>query len=123
MSDSMQRTSSSKNEVANWIGNEVGIDLTAAGGSITITPPGNFRLMRIACHFDAGVAPIVTIDQDNAVGPNYDHNIRTVTLPADSEYYTFIGGQGYEYRRGDSITISFSAVATTVYVSWVMEQI
>ena len=123
MAESMQRTSSSKNEVANWVGNEEGIDLTAAGGSITITPPGNFRLMRIAAHFDAGVAPIVTVDQDSAAGPNYDHNIRTVTLPAASEYYTLIGGQGYEYRQGDSIVITFSAVAAIVYVSWEMEQI
>ena len=123
MSDTMQRTSSSKNEVAVWEGNEVGIDLTAAGGVVTITPPGNFRLMRIACHFDAGVAPIVTIDQVNQAGALWNQNIRTVTLPAASEYYTLIGGQGYEYRLGDSITITFSAVAATVYVSWETEQI
>ena len=119
----MQRTSSSKSEVATWDGNEVGIDLTAAGGSVRIAPPGDFRLLRIACHFDVGVAPTVTIDQDNHAGADYDHNIRTVTLPAGSEYYTFIGGQGYEYPMGDAIVIGFTAVAATVYVSWTMEQI
>ena len=119
----MQRTSSSKNEVATWDGNEVGIDLTAAGGQVRIVPPGDFRLMRIACHFDDPVAPVVTIDQDNQAGPDWDHNIRTVTLPAGSQNYTFIGGQGYEYPQGDAIVVAFTAVATTVWVSWVMEQI
>ena len=123
MTDAMQRTSSSKNEVATWEGNEAGIDLTAAGGSVRIEPPGDFRLLRLACHFDAGVAPTVTIDQDNHAGALWDQNIRTVVLPAGSDYYTFVGGQGYEYPLGDAIVISFTAVAAIVYVSWVMEQI
>jgi len=119
----MQRTSSSKNEVALWESIEAGIDLTAAGGVVTITPPGDFRLLRIACHFDAGVAPTITIDQVNPAGALWNQNIRTITIPAGSQYYTLIGGQGYEYRSGDSITITFTAVAAIVYVSWTMEQI
>lgn len=119
----MHKTSSSKSEHAAWQEDEAAVDVSA-GATVTITVPGKFRLMRIAIRFSAGVAPTITIDRDNREsGSNWDQNIRTVTLPAGSTDYTFIGGQGYEYPSGDSIAVTISAVAAIAYVSWSMEQL
>lgn len=117
----MQRTSSSTSEVATWSGNEAALNL-AAGATFTITPPGSFRLLRIAIHFDAAVAPTVTIDQDNPAGALWDQNILTFTPPGAINDLTFIGGSGYEYESGNAIAVIFTAVAANAYISWAMEQ-
>jgi len=121
----MQRTSSSKNEVASWEGDEEELDCTA-GATFTITPPGDFRLLRIALNFDGAVAPTITIHQDNDAGANWDQVIRNVPIAAPAAGntdYTFIGGQGFEYTQGDAIVVTISAVAANVHASWKMEQI
>jgi hypothetical protein len=120
--DAMQRTSSSKSEVATWDGNEDALNL-AAGNTLTITVPGDFRLLRIGIHFSAPVAPTVTIDQDNPIGANWDQNILTYTPPGAINDLMFIGGIGYEFSQGNDIRITFTAVAAIAYISWTMEQV
>ncbi len=118
----MQRTSSSKSEVATWEGDEVALNLVA-GATVNIVPPGDFRILRIAIHFSAAVAPTVTIDQVNPAGALWDQNILTYTPPGAINDLTFIGGIGYEYSSGNVISVTFSAVAAIAYISWAMEQI
>ena len=125
MTDFMQRTTSSKVQVADWQGNEPQASCVA-GAVITITPSGNFRLLRISLNFDGVVAPTVNIEQVNQAGAAWNQNIRNVAVPAPAAGntdYTLIGGQGYEYRQGDSIQVTISAVAANVNCSWAMEQI
>lgn len=118
----MHRTSSNKTEVASWFGDEDQEDCVA-GVVITITPTGDFRIMRIAMAFDAAVVPNIVINQDNRAGAAWDQVIVDYTPPGAINDFSFFGGVGYEYEQGNAIVITISAVAANVNLSWEMEQI
>ncbi len=120
-----QRSASSKVQIATWQGNEPVIDCTP-GATIVITPPGNFRLLRLAMNFDAGLAITIAIYSIDLNNTAYAQMIRNVVVPAPAAggtQYTFIAGQGYEYNNGMSIVIIITAVAANLRLSWATEQI
>jgi len=120
-----QRSASSKVQIATWQGDEPVIDCTP-GATIFITPPGNFRLMRLAMNFDAGLPITISIYSQDPDNIAWTQMIRNVVVPAPAAggtQYSFIGGQGYEYNEGQRIVIIIAAVAANLHLSWAMEQI
>lgn len=118
----MHRTSSNKTQFTALYGNEDQVDCVA-GVVITITPTGPFRLMRIALAFDAAILPNIIINQDNRAGAAWDQVIVDYTPPGNIQDFSFYGGNGYEYERGDAIVITVSAVVANLNLSWEMEEI
>ena len=118
----MHRTSSNKTQFTALYGNEDQVDCVA-GVIITITPNSPFRIQRIALAFDAAVVPNIIINQDNRIGAAWDQVIVDYTPPGAINDFSFFGGQGYEYERGDVIVITISAVVANLNLSWEMEQL